>query len=112
MRYKVKELFERAKRENKPLLLDLTAPWCSACLVQDAIIKRMAPKYSNDIIILEINVEEHQEVPEQYDVMGLPTLILFTPDGKEVWRSAGRVAQEAEIRETVKKFLFRRGGAI
>jgi thioredoxin-like negative regulator of GroEL len=112
MRYKVKELFERARQENKPLLLDLTAPWCSACLVQDAIIKRMAPKYSNDIIILKIDVEEHPEIPEQYDILGLPTLILFTPDGKEVWRSAGRVTQEAEIREAVEKFLSRRSGAI
>jgi len=92
----VSEAVEKARREGKPALIDFTAPWCSACVAQDSIIDRVQETLK-DASVTRIDVEDHPKVAEDYDILSLPSILLFAPDGQLVWRSAGRVVPAHEI---------------
>lgn len=100
MKDPIQEAVEEGKGQGKPTLVDFTAPWCSACVAQDNIIKRIRGTLK-DAVVAEIDVEEHPDVPEKYDILSLPAILLFDLLGREAWRSAGRVVQPEEILKVV-----------
>lgn len=80
-----KEAFEKAKKENKPILLDLTAVWCHWCHVMDAT------SYSNSEIIETINrdfvpvkvyIDKRPDIRERYNMGGFPSTVFLDSDGK------------------------------
>lgn len=78
------------------VLVDFYANWCGPC-------KMLAPeleKISNDIKVLKVNVDEHQDLARQYGVMSIPCVILFD-NGSEVKRNVGFIP-EAKLREFIK----------
>lgn len=96
----VHDAIEKGKKEGKPTLIDFTAPWCTACTTQDGIIESVE-RVLKDAIIVKIDVEEHSEVAEGYDILSLPAMLLFDPKGRLAWRSAGKVVQAPDIMRIV-----------
>lgn len=76
--------FEKAKKEDKPVLLDLTASWCHWCHIMDST------SYSNNKIISIINsrfipvrvdIDKRPDIKDRYNFGGFPTTAFLTPDG-------------------------------
>lgn len=75
-------------KSDKPVLVDFWAPWCGPCKMVAPELEAVALEYEDKAIIAKINVDEQQQLASQYDVMSIPTLLVFK-DGKEVNRLVG-----------------------
>lgn len=74
-------------------LVDFYADWCGPCQMVAPIVQEIADERS-DITVGKINVDEAGEIALKYDVMSIPTLIVFK-DGKEQSRIVGYRPKEA-----------------
>lgn len=68
-----------------PVLVDFWAAWCMPCQRQGAAIEEMA---AEGLPVGKINVDEEPELARQFNVMSIPTLLVFK-GGKEVKRMVG-----------------------
>lgn len=66
---------------------------CGPCLVAAPIIDQLATEYEGKVKVGKLSVEENQEQPTRFNVMAIPTVILFK-DGKEVARQVGFAGKE------------------
>jgi thiol:disulfide interchange protein DsbD len=87
--------FSRAQSENKPVVMDFYADWCVSCVEMEEktwVDPRIVEK-STDFIFLRIDLTkpsaEMSGVQRKYNVQGLPTVILFDKDGRELNRFSG-----------------------
>lgn len=68
---------------KKPILVDFWASWCGPCQMIAPIVEEISNELSERIEVGKINVDEQPEIAIKYDVMSIPTLILFK-EGKMV----------------------------
>ncbi len=88
---------EVVESENA-VLVDFWAPWCGPCRVVHPILEEMDTE-RDDLRVVSLNVDENQETAARYEVLSIPTLILFK-DGQEAKRVIGAMPKrrlEAEL---------------
>ena len=68
---------------KKTILVDFWASWCGPCQMIAPIVEEISNEMSGKIEIGKLNVDEQPEIAIKYDVMSIPTLILFK-EGKMV----------------------------
>ncbi len=80
--------------QNHPLVVvDCWAPWCGPCQIVAPVIEEMARDYAGRILFGKLNVDENREVATQYQIMGIPTLLVFK-NGKLVDRIVGAMPRQ------------------
>ena len=72
---------------DRPVLVDFWASWCGPCRMLSPIVDEIAEERS-DIKVCKINVDEQPELAGQFQIMTIPTLIVFK-NGKAVNQSSG-----------------------
>jgi thioredoxin 1 len=64
--------------QNHPLVVvDCWAPWCGPCRMVAPIIEELSRDYVGRILFGKLNVDDNREVSMQYDIMSIPTLLVF-----------------------------------
>ncbi len=72
------ENFETAVLQaDVPVLVDFWAPWCGPCQMIAPSISQLAERYSEELIVAKINVDEAEAVAIRYNVNSIPTLMVF-----------------------------------
>ena len=83
---------------EQPVLVDFWAPWCGPCRVVHPILEEIAAE-REDLRIVSINTDENQQTAARFEILSIPTLILFK-DGAEAKRVIGAMPKrrlEAEL---------------
>ncbi|MBI2657720.1 thioredoxin [Candidatus Woesearchaeota archaeon] len=99
-----KDTFEKeVLRNDIPVLVDFWAPWCGPCRIVGPVLEKLSSEYSNKLKFTKLNVDDSQEIAAQYDVRGIPCMIIFR-DGKEADRIIGAYP-ETELRKKIDLIL-------
>lgn len=79
-----------------PVLVDFWAPWCGPCKGIAPVIDELAQDYSGKLKVVKLNVDDNPATPSQYDVRGIPNLVIFK-GGQVVEQIVGLVPKEQLI---------------
>lgn len=71
-----------------PVLVDVWAPWCIPCKRVTPVIEELTQEFGPRLIVGKLNADEAPRVTGRYEVLSLPTLLLFA-NGEEVGRVVG-----------------------
>lgn len=93
-----KEFYNEIK-EGKTLV-DFYANWCGPCKMLSPIIHELSEEIT-DIKFLKVDIDEASELAEKYDVMSIPTIILFE-NGVEVKKNIGLISK-SELEKFIKE---------
>ena len=96
--------FNEIIQSEKPVLVDFFAEWCGPCKTLAPILKDVKQEIGDAATIIKIDVDKNPQTATEYQVRGVPTLILFK-NGKPLWRQSGVLAK-AELIEVIKKFTI------
>ena len=94
--------FDTIVKSEKPGLIDFFATWCGPCQALAPILKQVKDSLGERITILKIDVDKNQQMAAQYQVRGVPTMILFQA-GRQLWRQSGVVSKEEIIKTILEK---------
>ena len=71
-----------------PVLVDFTAVWCGPCKMLEPLVKQLAQDWEGKIKVTKLDVDDNPNLAMEYQVMGVPTLMLFK-NGQPVERVTG-----------------------
>jgi thioredoxin 1 len=84
---------------DEPILVDFWAPWCVPCDRIEPAVDEVAGRYAGRMAVGKLNVDDHPRSAGRYDVLSLPTLILFK-GGEQVARLVG-VVRAGDIEDAI-----------
>jgi len=83
-------------KSGTPVLVDFWAEWCGPCKALAPAVRQVAKLYDGKLKVGKLDVDSNVNTTMQFQVMGLPTLILFK-DGKAVERITGLISKDKLI---------------
>ena len=83
-------------KSNTPVLVDFWSPGCPPCLILGPIIEEIAKEFEGKAKIGKLNAAENPGIAQQYEIRGVPTLIIFK-HGKGIKRATGLRPKEAIV---------------
>jgi len=86
-------IFKETIQNHSLVVVDCWAPWCAPCHIVAPIIEELARDYAGKILFGKLNVDENRAVATQYQIMGIPTLLVFK-NGKLADRIVGAMPRQ------------------
>lgn len=96
--------FNEMIQSDKPVLVDFFATWCGPCKMMAPILKDVKKEIGDAVSIIKVDVDKNPQAAQQYQVQGVPTLILFK-NGQPLWRQSG-VVPKAGLVGVIRKFTL------
>lgn len=84
---------ESVIKNDKPVLVDFWAEWCSPCRMLTPVVDQIAQDYEGRAVVGKINIDGEPDLAGRYGVMSIPTLIVFK-GGEVAGKSVGVVSKD------------------
>lgn len=78
-----REAFEQLIHNEKPVLIDFWAPWCTYCRRIAPAYEKIAEEYSDLLVIGKVNIDEEPQLAQKEQIEVIPTFVLYK-NGKAV----------------------------
>ncbi|MBT2210677.1 MULTISPECIES: thioredoxin [Actinomadura] len=88
---------EEVLKSDTPVLVDFWADWCGPCRMIAPILEQIAQEQDGKIRIAKIDYDANPKTPQEYGVMGLPTLLLYK-NGEVVEQIVGAKPKRALLK--------------
>ncbi|HEX3731140.1 MAG TPA: DUF255 domain-containing protein, partial [Opitutaceae bacterium] len=95
------DVFARARREHKFVLLDLEAVWCHWCHVMDETTyrdPRVQALFGSNYLAVRVDQDSRPDLANRYEDYGWPATVIYGPDGTEIVKKQGYVEPDAMVR--------------
>jgi thioredoxin 1 len=79
---------EEIKSSEQPVLVDFWAEWCGPCKMIAPTLEEISKDFAGRLRVFKLNVDDAQAIAQRFEVMSIPTLILFK-DGEPQLRIVG-----------------------
>jgi len=89
---------ETIENTDLPMIVDFGAPWCGPCRMMEPIFNVLVKELENEVILARLNVDENPEISRNYEIMSIPTFMMFQ-DGKLVKKVIGARPKEKFLEE-------------
>lgn len=86
-----------------PVLVDFWATWCAPCRMVAPHIEEIAKEYQGKIKVCKVNVDEAPEIASRYQIMSIPTLMIFS-QGKILEKKVGSLSK-SEIEKLITPYI-------
>lgn len=97
----MKQSFAELIQSETPTLVDFSAEWCGPCKMMKPVLEELKNRLSDQVKIIKIDVDRNPTAAMNYQIQGVPTLILFRK-GQILWRQSG-VVPAFEIEKVIKQ---------
>ena len=94
--------FSEIINKEQPVLVDFFATWCGPCQTLAPILKQVKDELGDLVSVIKIDVDKNQAIAAQFQVRGVPTLLLFK-NGQQVWRQSG-VLSKNDLISIIKQY--------
>jgi thioredoxin 1 len=89
------------------VLVDFYADWCGPCKMMAPVLEKVADQFADKVLFLKLNTDDSPQTAQDYQVRGIPTLLLFQA-GQPIERKVGFI-NEAELTELIEKHVNPKG---
>ncbi len=94
--------FSEIIASDKPVLVDFFATWCGPCKVLAPILERVKSDLGDSLTIIKIDVDKNNNLATNYQVRGVPTLMVFK-NSELKWRQSG-VIEAADLKKIIQQY--------
>jgi thioredoxin 1 len=94
---------QKVLKADVPCLVDFWAEWCAPCHFIAPVLEQIAEEYEGKLNVCKLNVDDNPGTAEQYEIMAIPTLLVFN-HGELVEKIVG-VKSKEEIEKTFEPFV-------
>lgn len=95
--------FQEIIQSEKPVLVDFFAEWCGPCKMMAPVLQDVKKDIGENARIIKVDVDRYPELAQQFQIQGVPTLMLFK-QGKSIWRQSG-VQPKAALVNLIKSHI-------